>query len=210
MTSEATSERTEGAIRKDEERRAAPAPKVKHFTVEERTLVDVMPPNAMDFYAGLWGCALAKAHSRSGDAVALASYLGTNDSFDRAMADFAEISRRRTPTRTSATSPRCGRRSNRAGWRPRWGSRRARTASIARAQYARQKTFQSYRSASGIRSTLVTKQVPYLVSTGSPSPGGAGSSRSSKSCQPLPSIMTMRRSMERHYGRQYPGLSATA
>jgi hypothetical protein len=53
-------------------------------------LVDVMAPNAMEFYAGLCGWALAKAHSRSGDAVAIASYLGTNDSFDRAMADFAE------------------------------------------------------------------------------------------------------------------------
>ena len=38
----------------------------------------------------LCGQALAKAHARSGDAIAIASYLGAGDSFDRAMAEFAE------------------------------------------------------------------------------------------------------------------------
>ena len=33
---------------------------------------------------------LARAHARSGDAIAIASYLGTNDTFDRALALFAE------------------------------------------------------------------------------------------------------------------------
>ena len=33
---------------------------------------------------------LARAHARSGDAVAIASYLGTGDTFDRALAPFAE------------------------------------------------------------------------------------------------------------------------
>jgi hypothetical protein len=33
---------------------------------------------------------LARAHARSGDAAAIANYLGTSDKFDRAMATFAE------------------------------------------------------------------------------------------------------------------------
>ena len=44
----------------------------------------------MTAYAGLCGWTLARAHARSGDAVAIASYLGSGDSFDRAMALFAE------------------------------------------------------------------------------------------------------------------------
>ena len=53
-------------------------------------LVDTMKPAAMTAYAGLCGWTLARAHARSGDAVAIASYLGSGDSFDRAMALFAE------------------------------------------------------------------------------------------------------------------------
>ena len=44
----------------------------------------------MDLYAQLCGRALAKAHARSGDAIAIAAYLGGGDSFDRALAAFAE------------------------------------------------------------------------------------------------------------------------
>ena len=44
----------------------------------------------MAAYAELCGRALAKAHARSGDAIAIASYLGAGDSFDRALASFAE------------------------------------------------------------------------------------------------------------------------
>ena len=33
---------------------------------------------------------LARAHARSGDAVAIAAYLGTSDTFDGAVADFSE------------------------------------------------------------------------------------------------------------------------
>ena len=36
------------------------------------------------------GWTLAHAHARSGDAVAIASYLGAADTFDRALATFAE------------------------------------------------------------------------------------------------------------------------
>ena len=53
-------------------------------------LVEMMNPRAMTVYAELCGHALAKAHARSGDAIAIASYLGAGDSFDRALASFAE------------------------------------------------------------------------------------------------------------------------
>ena len=53
-------------------------------------LVEMMDPKAMTLYAQLCGHALAKAHARSGDAIAIASYLGAGDSFDRALASFAE------------------------------------------------------------------------------------------------------------------------
>jgi uncharacterized protein (DUF2252 family) len=53
-------------------------------------LVELMNPRAMTAYAELCGRALAKAHARSGDAIAIAGYLGGGDSFDRALASFAE------------------------------------------------------------------------------------------------------------------------
>jgi predicted alpha/beta hydrolase len=53
-------------------------------------LVDVMNPSAMDFYAQVCSWTLARAHARSGDAIAIASYLGSGDTFDRALASFAE------------------------------------------------------------------------------------------------------------------------
>ena len=53
-------------------------------------LVEMMNPRAMTAYAELCGRALAKAHARSGDAIAIGSYLGAGDSFDRALASFAE------------------------------------------------------------------------------------------------------------------------
>ncbi len=49
-----------------------------------------LTPSGMSFYGGLCGWALALAHARSGDAVAIAAYLGTGDVFDGAVADFAE------------------------------------------------------------------------------------------------------------------------
>ena len=53
-------------------------------------IVETMNPKAMTFYAELCGHTLAKAHARSGDAIAIASYLGAGESFDRALASFAE------------------------------------------------------------------------------------------------------------------------
>jgi hypothetical protein len=53
-------------------------------------LVEFMDPKALAFYATVCGSELARAHARSGDAVAIASYLGAKDPFDRALAQFAE------------------------------------------------------------------------------------------------------------------------
>ncbi len=53
-------------------------------------IVEMMDPQAMTIYAELCGRALAKAHARSGDAIAIGSYLGAGDRFDRALASFAE------------------------------------------------------------------------------------------------------------------------
>jgi predicted alpha/beta hydrolase len=41
-------------------------------------------------YAALCGKVLARAHARTGDARFIADYLGNSDSFDEALADFAQ------------------------------------------------------------------------------------------------------------------------
>ena len=53
-------------------------------------LIELMEPNLMTIYAKICGAELARAHARSGDAIAIASYLGNSDTFDRALAVFAE------------------------------------------------------------------------------------------------------------------------
>jgi Uncharacterized protein conserved in bacteria (DUF2252) len=52
--------------------------------------VAAMVPDGMALYGRLCGWTLARAHARSGDRIAIASYLGSGDVFDRAVADFAE------------------------------------------------------------------------------------------------------------------------
>jgi uncharacterized protein (DUF2252 family) len=52
--------------------------------------IETMIMQGMQFYAGLCGWSLARAHARSGDAVAIAAYLGKSDVFDTAMVDFAK------------------------------------------------------------------------------------------------------------------------
>jgi uncharacterized protein (DUF2252 family) len=54
-------------------------------------IVESMDPSGLAAYAQVCGWALAHAHARSGDPVAIASYLGSGSAFDRAMATFAEI-----------------------------------------------------------------------------------------------------------------------
>jgi uncharacterized protein (DUF2252 family) len=53
-------------------------------------LVETMGPRQLAAYAEMCGWTLARAHARSGDAVAISSYLGNSDRFDLAMAAFAE------------------------------------------------------------------------------------------------------------------------
>ncbi len=50
-----------------------------------------MSARGLEDYAEICGCALARAHARSGDAVMISSYLGKSDTFDSAVADFAVI-----------------------------------------------------------------------------------------------------------------------
>ena len=52
--------------------------------------VELMTPTTMGLYARLCGWTLARAHARSGNRIAIASYLGKGESFERAMSDFAE------------------------------------------------------------------------------------------------------------------------
>jgi uncharacterized protein (DUF2252 family) len=51
--------------------------------------IETMLPEGFGIYTQMCGWTLARAHARSGDAVAIGSYLGAGDRFDRAMCDFA-------------------------------------------------------------------------------------------------------------------------
>jgi uncharacterized protein (DUF2252 family) len=51
--------------------------------------VDTMAASVMTIYARICAATLARAHARSGDRIAIASYLGNRDVFDRAIADFS-------------------------------------------------------------------------------------------------------------------------
>jgi uncharacterized protein (DUF2252 family) len=52
--------------------------------------VEDMDARALATYAEICGTTLAHAHARSGDRIAIAAYLGKSDSFDKAIAEFAE------------------------------------------------------------------------------------------------------------------------
>ena len=51
--------------------------------------VDTMLVPGATLYSRICGATLARAHARWGDRIAIASYLGNGDSFDRALADFS-------------------------------------------------------------------------------------------------------------------------
>jgi len=53
-------------------------------------LVDSMSSFGLNYYAGLCGWTLARAHARAGDAVAIDAYLGTDDGFDTSITDFSQ------------------------------------------------------------------------------------------------------------------------
>jgi uncharacterized protein (DUF2252 family) len=52
--------------------------------------VETMLPEGLAFYARICGRTLARAHARSGDAAAIAAYLGTGDRFDQSITDFSQ------------------------------------------------------------------------------------------------------------------------
>jgi uncharacterized protein (DUF2252 family) len=51
--------------------------------------IERMSPEAMRVYGGACGWTLARAHARSGDRIAIASYLGAKRAFETAIAEFA-------------------------------------------------------------------------------------------------------------------------
>ena len=51
--------------------------------------LETMLPEGLAIYAQMCGWTLARAHARSGDAIAIGSYLGAGDRFDQAMCRFA-------------------------------------------------------------------------------------------------------------------------
>jgi uncharacterized protein (DUF2252 family) len=51
---------------------------------------EAMVPEVMSLYGAMCGWTLARAHARSGDRIAIASYLGGSDAFDRAIVSFSE------------------------------------------------------------------------------------------------------------------------
>ena len=54
-----------------------------------KPVVEIMKPNNLIGYAALCGQALARAHARSADVVKLSGYMGSGESFDDALVDFA-------------------------------------------------------------------------------------------------------------------------
>jgi hypothetical protein len=51
--------------------------------------IGVMVPRGLRLYGEVCGYTLARAHARSGDEIAIASYLGNSVAFDNAIAEFA-------------------------------------------------------------------------------------------------------------------------
>jgi uncharacterized protein (DUF2252 family) len=51
--------------------------------------IEQMEPKGMATYGGLCGWTLARAHARTGDRIALAAYLGSGSTFDKAIVEFS-------------------------------------------------------------------------------------------------------------------------
>ena len=52
--------------------------------------IEIMEPEVLGVFSEMCGSTLARAHARSGDRIAIASYLGSGDTFDRAVSGFAD------------------------------------------------------------------------------------------------------------------------
>jgi uncharacterized protein (DUF2252 family) len=53
--------------------------------------VETLAPEGLAIYGRVCGWTLARAHARSGDRIAIGSYLGKGETFDRAVAEFSEL-----------------------------------------------------------------------------------------------------------------------
>lgn len=53
-------------------------------------IIEGIKPKELAAYADICGRTPARGHARSGDAVTISAYLGSNDAMDQALADFAE------------------------------------------------------------------------------------------------------------------------
>jgi hypothetical protein len=51
---------------------------------------ELLSPGGMEVYARMCGWTLARAHARSGDAVAIGAYLGSGEVFDDAIVEFSD------------------------------------------------------------------------------------------------------------------------
>ena len=79
-------------------------------------VIEQMVPSGMAAYGRLCGWTLARAHARSGDRIAIASYLGGGNAFDRAILEFSrayadqnELDYQALPSGQSAIVARPGR-----------------------------------------------------------------------------------------------------
>jgi uncharacterized protein (DUF2252 family) len=67
----------------------------RHFYIRQlhdtkiKPLIEGLSASRLGLYSGWCGWALARAHAKSGDAAMISGYLGSNDSFDKAVAKFA-------------------------------------------------------------------------------------------------------------------------
>ncbi len=52
--------------------------------------IETLSPEGLAIYGRVCGWTLARAHARSGDRIAIGSYLGKSETFDRAIAEFSE------------------------------------------------------------------------------------------------------------------------
>jgi hypothetical protein len=52
--------------------------------------IEALTPQTLTSYGRMCAWTLARAHARSGDRIAIASYLGNSDRFEQALTDFAE------------------------------------------------------------------------------------------------------------------------
>jgi len=51
--------------------------------------IDALKPSDFIAYASFCGCALARAHAKTGDAAMISGYLGKSDNVDRALVAFS-------------------------------------------------------------------------------------------------------------------------